>query len=123
MQPAIVWCGFPYPDDVWAILRSGLEQRGYQVLVPPVERLTLPVCPPGDPLIGQASIVFGKPNPDDLLTIPRLRWIHLTSAGYEQYDREDLRVALRQRGVPLTNTSTVYAEPCAEHVLAMMTGL
>src|SRR6185295_18091517 len=86
-------------------------------------RLTLPVCPPGDPMIGQASIAFGKPNPADLLASPGLRWVHLSSAGYEQYDRDDLRVALRGRGVPLSNSSTVYAEPCAEHVLAMMTSL
>jgi hypothetical protein len=48
---------------VWELLRSGLDQRGYRLVVPPTERLTLPVCPAGDPLIGQASIAFGKPNP------------------------------------------------------------
>ena len=50
----------------------------------------------------------------------RLRWTHLNTAGYARYDTDDVRTALRARGAILTNSSRVYAEPCAEHVLAFM---
>jgi phosphoglycerate dehydrogenase-like enzyme len=57
------------------------------------------------------------------MSLQKLRWVHLTSAGYARYDRDDLRAALRARGTVLTNSSMVYAEPCAEHVFAMMLAL
>jgi len=49
-----------------------------------------------------------------------LRWVHLTSAGYTRYDRDDVRRALQARGAVMTNSSFVYADPCAQHLLAFM---
>lgn len=68
----------------------------------------------------EADIALGQPEAKVVLTAPHLRWIHITSAGYTPYDRDDLRVALRERGAVLTNSSGVYDEPCAQHVMAMM---
>ena len=59
----------------------------------------------------------------DCVDSPRIRFIELSTAGYTRYDREDFKELLRKRGTPLTNVSQVYAEPCAQHVLAMMLGL
>jgi len=76
-----------------------------------------------DPQLAEADVAFGQPNPDALLNLPRLKWVHLTSAGYERYDRTDLRSAFKARGTVLTNSSSVYDEPCAEHAFAMMLAL
>jgi phosphoglycerate dehydrogenase-like enzyme len=76
-----------------------------------------------DPQLAEADVAFGQPNPDALLDLPKLKWVHLTSAGYERYDRGDLREAFKGRGTILTNSSSVYDEPCAEHALAMMLAL
>ena len=76
-----------------------------------------------DPQLADADVAFGQPNPDALLNLPKLKWVHLTSAGYERYDRADLRSALSSRGTILTNSSSVYDEPCAEHAFAMMLAL
>lgn len=73
-----------------------------------------------DPKLEQATIAFGQPNAEQLLSLRNLRWIHLTSAGYTAYDREDLRSHLRSLGTRLTTSSAVYAEPCAQHILGMM---
>jgi phosphoglycerate dehydrogenase-like enzyme len=73
-----------------------------------------------DPLLAEADIAFGQPDPEQLLGPIKLKWIQLTSAGYTRYDRADLREALRSRGVIFSNSSSVFAEPCAEHVLAFM---
>ena len=50
-------------------------------------------------------------------------WIHLHSAGYTRYDRDDIREALARREALMTNSSSVYDEPCAEHLLAMIMSL
>lgn len=73
-----------------------------------------------DPRCQSANIAFGQPAVEDLLESVTLRWTHLTSAGYTRYDRDDLRESLAQRGATLTNSSSVYDDPCAHHVLAFM---
>jgi phosphoglycerate dehydrogenase-like enzyme len=73
-----------------------------------------------DPRMKDAEIVFGQPSVAAIAAAPNLRWVHLTSAGYTRYDTEDARNLLRERDIALTTSSTVYAEPCAEHVLAFM---
>jgi phosphoglycerate dehydrogenase-like enzyme len=70
-----------------------------------------------------ADVALGQPDPGQVMSLPRLGWVHLTSAGYTRYDRDDLRTAVRARGAAVTNSSAVYAEPCAEHVFSMMLGL
>jgi phosphoglycerate dehydrogenase-like enzyme len=68
----------------------------------------------------EADVAFGQPDAQTLITFSRLRWAHITSAGYTPYDRDDLREALKSRDAVLTNSSHVYDEPCAQHALAMM---
>ncbi len=70
-----------------------------------------------------ATIAFGQPEVEVVMRSTTLRWIQLDSAGYERYDREDLRAHRRASGLVITNSSTVYAQPCAEHTVAMMYGL
>jgi len=73
-----------------------------------------------DAALAEADVAFGQPAPAQLLDLPRLRWLHLSSAGYDPYDRPDVRAALAARGTRLTKSSLVYDEPCAEHVLAFL---
>lgn len=68
----------------------------------------------------EADIAFGQPDPEFALQCPKLRWVHLTTAGYTRYDGAAFRQAFGGRGSVLTNSSQVYNEPCAEHVLAFM---
>jgi phosphoglycerate dehydrogenase-like enzyme len=81
-------------------------------------RLVLSGEAPGG--LAEADVAFGQPDPETIIASARLRWAHLTSAGYTRYDRDDLRDALRARGAALTNSSHVYDEPCAQHAAAMM---
>lgn len=66
------------------------------------------------------EIAFGQPDPQVVIESPNLHWIHLSSAGYTNYDNDRVREALKQRGAILTNSSSVYDEPCAQHALAMI---
>lgn len=70
--------------------------------------------------MAHADIAFGQPPVDEVLASERLRWVQLTSAGYGSYDRPDVRELFARRGVVLTKSSEVYADPCAQHVLAFM---
>lgn len=76
-----------------------------------------------DPAIREADVIFGQPDPAALFDLPKLKWVHLTSAGYDRYDRADLRELFGDRGAVMTNSSAVYEEPCAQHLLAMMLAL
>lgn len=75
---------------------------------------------PPDLQLAEADIAFGQPDADQIIRLPKLQWVHLTTAGFTPYDREDLRDELRKRNASLTTSSGVYDEPCAQHVLAMM---
>lgn len=70
--------------------------------------------------LGQADVAFGQPPVNQARDSERLRWVHLSSAGYGSYDKADVREAFAKRGAALTKSSFVYANPCAEHVLAFM---
>jgi phosphoglycerate dehydrogenase-like enzyme len=73
-----------------------------------------------DPRLLQAEIVFGQPDPGAIVQSEKLRWLHLSSAGYARYDTEEIRSALKKRSATMTNSSRVYDEPCAEHLMAWL---
>jgi phosphoglycerate dehydrogenase-like enzyme len=73
-----------------------------------------------DAAMKEADVALGQPDPEFTLQCPRLRWVHLTTAGYTRYDQAEFRKAFGGRGSVLTNSSAVYNEPCAEHVLSFM---
>ena len=73
-----------------------------------------------DPALAEADIAFGQPDAAGVLQAQRLRWLQVSSAGYTRYDNPEFRESAAKRNLLVTNSSAVYAEPCAEHVLAFM---
>jgi phosphoglycerate dehydrogenase-like enzyme len=76
-----------------------------------------------DEAFSEADVVFGQPDANDCLQRKRIKWVAVTSAGYGRYDTPDFLETFRARGSAFTTSSTVFAEPCAQHVLAMMLAL
>jgi phosphoglycerate dehydrogenase-like enzyme len=110
-----------YPAAIAALLREGTAQH-HLVFSP--ELLGSNLQAGGfDPRLAEADVAFGQLPPEAAVQLPRLKWVHLSTAGYERYDRADLRAAFRARSAMLTTSSSVYNEPCAEHALAMMLSL
>ncbi len=68
----------------------------------------------------RGEILFGQPDPKKALALPDLKWIQVTSAGYTRYDNDDFRPRLKAKGAILTNSSSVFDEPCAQHLLALL---
>lgn len=117
-RPLVVWSNYKLSDDLTELLRAKVAPHTL-VFGGRTNRSNL-VAGEADAACQSADIAFGQPAVQDLLASPTIRWAHLTSAGYTRYDREDVRTAFAARGVALTNSSGVYANPCAQHVLAMM---
>lgn len=113
-----IWCNAQFPEGPMRELREGIGQHR---LVLSSARNVVNLAPGvPDPMLAEADVAFGQPDPRQVIELDRLKWVHLTTAGYTRYDTGPIRVALRQRGAALTNSSMVYDEPCAEHILAMM---
>jgi phosphoglycerate dehydrogenase-like enzyme len=70
-----------------------------------------------------ADIAFGTPDADAVLQAENIKWFQVNLAGYTPYDRTDLRETFKEQGRMMTNSSSVYVEPCSQHVLAMMMAL
>jgi len=117
-QPLTIWTNVKYPADAIEILRHGAAPHKL-IFSQKTEISNLTPGAP-DPTLAQADIAFGQADPDQLLLLPNLKWLHLNTAGYTRYDRDDLRAAFKSRGAILTTSSTIYANPCAQHILAMM---
>jgi phosphoglycerate dehydrogenase-like enzyme len=76
-----------------------------------------------DPDLPKADIAFGQPDAAQCLAVEKLRWVEVTTAGYTRYDTPEFQEGFRARGAIFSNVSEVFADPCAQHVLAMMLAL
>ena len=76
-----------------------------------------------DPGLADADIAYGQPDPVDVMNHDRIRWVALSTAGYTRYEREDFQRIMAGRGTVVTNASSVFADPCAQHVIAGMLAL
>jgi len=112
-----IWCNARLTEQAMNTLTNGVAPHRLIVAQRVINNVE-PTSP--DPSLPQADIVFGQPDAAQAIQSQRLRWIQLSSAGYARYDREDFRQALTRRGAMLSNSSSVYAEPCAQHALAFV---
>jgi phosphoglycerate dehydrogenase-like enzyme len=119
--PLRIWINQGLPDDARRALAEGAAAHE---LVFSDRSIALNIAHgDADPVVRDSDVAFGQPNVADVIASQRLRWIHLSAAGYTRYDRDDVRAALRERGAVMTNSSAVFADACAQHALAMMLSL
>jgi phosphoglycerate dehydrogenase-like enzyme len=117
VETLTIYCNVHFPQAASSLLWAGV---GPHRLVLSEGSVKLGGRGAADPRLDEADVAVGQPDVGQVMASPRLRWVHVTSAGYTAYDREDLRQALRERGAPLTKSSLVYDEPCAEQLLAFL---
>jgi phosphoglycerate dehydrogenase-like enzyme len=113
-----IWTNAKFPDAETRRLHEGL--RGHRLVFSANMSAAVLAAGKPDPLLAGADVAFGQPNVDQCLANPRLRWVEVTTAGYTRYDTPEFLEAFRARGSAFTNTSGVFADSCAQHVLAMM---
>ena len=117
----IIWTNYKFPPAAEILFNDAVAH--YKLITSAKMQASNLVAGASDPSISEADIAFGQPDPAAIIASTKLKWVHLTSAGYDRYDRDDIRKALSARGGKLTTSSHVYDEPCAEHTLAFMLSL
>ncbi len=118
-----IWCNARLTPEAKALLRAGAGKHRITFADEASPNAGGNLVAVLAPMPEDTGIAFGQPAPDDALRSSHLNWIHLSSAGYTSFDRAETLEALRARGCALTTSSDVYAEPCAQHLLAMMLAL
>lgn len=118
-----IWTNAALEPAARARLEEAVAAGGHRLLVSANASASVLAAGGADPLLADADVAFGQPDAEACRAMPRLKWIALSSAGYTRYDTEETKAALRARGAVLTNASSVFAEPCAQHALAMMLAL
>jgi phosphoglycerate dehydrogenase-like enzyme len=113
-----IWTNAQFDETTRAALLAGAEPHRL-IFSTQLSASNLAKAAP-DPTLKEADIALGQPDPGLALECPRLRWTHLTTAGYTRYDGAEFRAAYGGRGSVLTNSSLVYDEPCSEHALAFL---
>ena len=118
-----IWTNHVFRHAVLEKFSEGIAAAGHRLLVSPKASAVVLAAGGPDPVLEQADVAFGQPDVAQAMAGRSLKFIELSTAGYTRYDREDFRAAMQARGVPVTNASQVFADPCAQHVLAQMLAL
>ncbi len=119
-QSLTIWCNAQFSEAAERILKEGTQ--GHR-LVRATGDASVLAAGGEDPALEKADVAFGQPDANQCARSVKLKWIEVTSAGYTRYDNEAFREAMRRSGAVFTNSSSVFAEPCAQHALAMMLAL
>jgi phosphoglycerate dehydrogenase-like enzyme len=118
IRPRSVWCNLDCDRPARALLEAQIAPHRLQWAADCTATNT-PLGAP-DPNLPLADVAFGQPEADQCLGLPRLNWIHLSSAGYTPFDTKQTRAAMAEREGQVSSSSGVYAEPCAQHALAFL---
>jgi len=116
-----IWCNAKFSAANTRLLTDGL--RGHRLVFSTNASTSVLVAGRPDPALDAADVAFGQPDAAQCMGAARLRWVALTTAGYTRYDTDEFRENFRARGAALTSVSHVFADSCAQHVLAMMLAL
>lgn len=118
-----VWTNHVFRPEALPVFEQQLRGAGHRLVVSPQATPMVLAAGAADPTMAEADVAFGQPDVAQAMGSPRLKFVELSSAGYTRYDRDDFRQAMQARGIPVTNASGVFADPCAQHVLAQMLAL
>lgn len=108
----------PLSDNSARILQEGVAP--HEIIVPQKRLSSILAKPEPDPAFPRADIAFGQPDLESIANSASLKWIQVSSAGFTRYDTPEFRALAAERGLIVTNSSSVYAAACAEHVFAFM---
>ena len=97
MQQFRVWSNHMLPDSAQHRLQNGVRRAGGELIIAARPSRSNLETSPRDPLLDTCDIAFGQPDVQDLMRAARVKWVHLSSAGYTKYDNPELSAAIRSR--------------------------
>jgi phosphoglycerate dehydrogenase-like enzyme len=116
-----IWCNAKFSDSDTKLLVDGT--KGHRLIFSANASASVLDAGKPDPQLASADVAFGQPDPAQCLASSQLRWVEVTTAGYTRYDTPEFQETFRGRGAIFSNVSEVFADPCAQHVMAMMLAL
>ena len=105
-------------EDAATLLEKGVAP--HEVIVPKNRPASILSKPAPDPSFALADIAFGQPDIESIRGSNKLKWLHVSTAGFTRYDTPEFRSLVADRGLIVTNSSSVYSAACADHALAFM---
>lgn len=99
-------------------LRTGIEP--HRLLVAAAGGTSVLGGAPLDSQLEEAHIALGQPAVAGVLGARNLRWLQVSTASITRYDTPEFRTAVADSKLVVTNSSPVYDQACAEHLLAFM---
>ena len=118
MSTLQIFCDARFGEREFQLLREGIAP--HRLLLPREAGASVLAVSAHDPAICEAGIAFGQPAVESVRLAEGLRWLQVSTAGFSRYDTPEFRALAAARGLVVTNSSSVYAEACAEHVFAFM---
>ncbi len=118
MTPLKIFSDSPLSESASRLLQEGAEP--HEILFPKIRVASVLAKPEPDPSFGLADVAFGQPDVESIRQSEKLKWLHVSTAGFTRYDTPEFRALAAERGLIVTNSSSVYAAACAEHVFAFM---
>jgi phosphoglycerate dehydrogenase-like enzyme len=118
-----IWTNHGFRPEALELFKQGLSAAGHRLIQSPKSSASVLAAGASDPSLDGADIAFGQPDVGDVKRLAGLRWVALTTAGYTRYDTADFRSAMTGRGTLVTSSSAVFADPCAQQMLAAMLAL
>jgi phosphoglycerate dehydrogenase-like enzyme len=106
------------PQHALELLRDGT--RPHELVFPSAPAVSCLHQGAPDPLMREADIIIGQPDPLAVADAPHLKWIQISTSSITRYDTPEFRAFVHQRAIPVCNSASVYSEACAEHALAFM---
>ncbi len=113
-----IFCDTPLSDSLKLQLLDGAAPD--EIVFSKTSAASILAKGQADPAFSGAEIAFGQPDLGSIGKSVRLKWLHVSSAGFTRYDTPEFRELAAARGFVVTNSSSVYAAPCAEHVFSFM---
>lgn len=104
--------------DVLALLQAGTA--GHQLIFPRMPAASVLAKAERDPQFTTVQVAFGQPDPAAIEEAADIKWVHVSSSGITRYDTPQFRALAARRRFIVSNSASVYNEPCAAHVLSFM---
>ena len=118
MNAPRIFCNSLLSPELLETLRAGVSPG--EVISPSNPGSSVLAVPQKDPAFQDVDIAFGQPDLESIYESKSLRWVHVSSAGFTRYDTAEFRQHAANKGLVVTNSSSVYAEACAQQALAFI---
>ncbi len=118
MDSLRIYVDLALPPSAMELLRSGTA--GHELVFPAKPATSVLATAERDPQFDSADVAFGQPDTRSIAETTKLQWVQVASAGITRYDTPEFRALVAKRGIAVSNSSGVFDEPCAVHVLSFI---